>query len=112
MNNLTITMYFNADSDKLALYKSDPEDNGCEHTHEFDELVIVEQGHGLHVINGRPLFVQQGDVFYVRRTDHHFYDELGTLKLINILVNPNVDFNYLSRMEGLLERISAGNLSW
>jgi len=56
MNNLTITMYFNADSDKLALYKSDPEDNGCEHTHEFDELVIVEQGHGLHVINGRPLF--------------------------------------------------------
>ncbi len=63
MNNLTITMYFNADSDKLALYKSDPEDNGCEHTHEFDELVIVEQGHGLHVINGRPLFVQQGDVF-------------------------------------------------
>jgi len=111
MNNLTITMYFNADSDKLALYKSDPEDNGCEHTHEFDELVIVEQGHGLHVINGRPLFVQQGDVFYVRRTDHHFYDELGTLKLINILVNPNVDFNYLSRMESLLERISAGNLS-
>lgn len=46
MNNLTITMYFNADSDKLALYKSDPEDNGCEHTHEFDELVIVDRGMG------------------------------------------------------------------
>lgn len=106
MNTLTIAHYFKSTQDKLALYKSDPEDNGCEHCHEFDELVIVEQGHGLHVINGRPLYIQQGDIFYVQRGDHHFYDELGTLKLINILINPMANFSYLSKMESLLQRFS------
>ncbi|AHG20166.1 AraC family transcriptional regulator [Chania multitudinisentens RB-25] len=110
MNNLTISMYFKSESDKLSLYKSDPEDNCCEHTHEFDEIVIVEQGHGLHVINGRPFFVQQGDVFLVKRDDYHFYDELGTLKLINILINPNESFEFLRNMELLLERFSASGI--
>ncbi|WP_227551138.1 AraC family ligand binding domain-containing protein, partial [Klebsiella pneumoniae] len=48
------------------------------------------EGHGLHVINGRPLYIQQGDVFYVQPGDVHYYDELGTLKLINVLINPLV----------------------
>ncbi len=68
------------------MYASDPEDNSQEHGHEFAELVIVEEGHGLHVINGRPLYIQQGDVFYVQPGDVHYYDELGTLKLINVLI--------------------------
>ena len=50
MNTLKIETYFNHKSDKLALYKSNPESNSSEHNHEFDELVIVEHGHGLHVI--------------------------------------------------------------
>lgn len=111
MNNLKIATYFNSESDKLALYKSDPEDNSCEHNHEFDELVIVEQGHGLHVINGKPLFIQQGDVFLVRYHDYHFYDDLGTLKLINILINPNRQFVFLNKMEEILNRISASDLN-
>ena len=49
--------YFHATTDKLAIYSSDPEDNNKEHCHEFDELVIVKSGHGLHVINGQPLFL-------------------------------------------------------
>ncbi len=89
------------------MYASDPEDNSQEHGHEFAELVIVEEGHGLHVINGRPLYIQQGDVFYVQPGDVHYYDELGTLKLINVLINPAVAFGYLQQMEGLLQQLSA-----
>lgn len=40
MNSLKISMYFKSLTDKLAIYKSDPEDNSSEHTHEFDELVM------------------------------------------------------------------------
>ncbi|QYO83358.1 AraC family ligand binding domain-containing protein, partial [Klebsiella quasipneumoniae] len=85
---LTVEYYFTHPQDKLGMYASDPEDNSHEHSHEFAELVIVEEGHGLHVINGRPLYIQQGDVFYVQPGDVHYYDELGTLKLINVLINP------------------------
>lgn len=37
----------------------------------------------------------------------HYYDELGTLKLINVLINPAVAFGYLQQMEGLLQQLSA-----
>ncbi len=90
MMTLTVEYYFTHPQDKLGIYASDPEDNSQEHGHEFAELVIVEEGHGLHVINGRPLYIQQGDVFYVQPGDVHYYDELGTLKLINVLINPAV----------------------
>jgi AraC family L-rhamnose operon regulatory protein RhaS len=59
MMTLTVEYYFTHPQDKLGMYASDPEDNSQEHGHEFAELVIVEEGHGLHVINGRPLYIQQ-----------------------------------------------------
>lgn len=109
MNILTIPNYFGSIDSKLAIYKSDPEDNCCEHSHEFDEFVIVEEGHGLHVINSKPIYVRQGDVFYVQRSDHHFYDELGVLKLTNILINPSVEFTYLKELDVLLKKFSAND---
>ncbi|STW39494.1 HTH-type transcriptional activator RhaS [Klebsiella pneumoniae] len=63
MMTLTVEYYFTHPQDKLGMYASDPEDNSQEHGHEFAELVIVEEGHGLHVINGRPLYIQQGTYF-------------------------------------------------
>lgn len=107
MNTLTLAQYFDSIESKLAIYKSDPEDNCCEHSHEFDEFVIVEEGYGLHVINSKPIYVRKGDVFYVQRSDHHFYDELGVLKLTNILINPSVEFTYLKQIDILLKQFSA-----
>ena len=91
----------------VEYYFTHPQDKRHEHSHEFAELVIVEEGHGLHVINGRPLYIQQGDVFYVQPGDVHYYDELGTLKLINVLINPLVEFHYLQPLDTLLQTFSA-----
>lgn len=115
MNKLEISQYFPDEHCKLSLYASDPEDNNCEHSHSFQELVIVDEGHGLHVINGKPIFIQQGDVFFICENDVHFYDELGTLKLINILINPQLEFVFLTGIEGLLTRMTgsrAANYGW
>ncbi|HHS9777587.1 TPA: helix-turn-helix domain-containing protein [Raoultella ornithinolytica] len=108
---LTVEYYFADPQDKLGMYASDPEDNSHEHSHEFAELVIVDEGHGLHIINGRPLYIQQGDVFYVQPGDVHYYDELGTLKLINILINPEVEFHYLQHLDSLLQTFSSRRAS-
>ena len=107
MEKLRVEAYFPSADEKLSVYSSDPEDNNSEHCHDFNELVIVDSGHGLHVINGKPVFIQEGDVFFVRDNDYHFYDELGTLKLINVLINPQTQFNYLTNTESLLSRFSA-----
>jgi hypothetical protein len=41
---LTVEYYFADPQDKLGMYASDPEDNSHEHSHEFAELVIVDEG--------------------------------------------------------------------
>lgn len=63
MEKLRVEAYFPSADEKLSVYSSDPEDNNSEHCHDFNELVIVDSGHGLHVINGKPVFIQEGDVF-------------------------------------------------
>ena len=51
----------------------------AEHGREFAELVIVEEGMGYTLVNGRPLYIQQGRRILRPAGDVHYYDELGTL---------------------------------
>ncbi len=102
---LHIDEYFARSDDQFALYPSDPEGNDQQHCHEFDELVLVERGHGLHVLNGKPCYIQQGDVFYVHAGDRHCYDELGSLKLTNVLINKQKKFHFLSNIDPLLHNL-------
>lgn len=109
MYKLHIDDYFSSNDDRFSIYTSNPEDNNKEHCHEFDELVLVESGHGLHVINGKPCYIQEGDVFYVNTGDFHFYDELGTLKLTNILINKSKELKFLKNMDTILHNLKKNN---
>ena len=102
---LTINEYFPSPKHKLAIYRSDREDNNKEHHHQFDEIVMVTGGRGFHVINGHPYFVKRGDVFFVKIGTTHFYDEIDGLRLINILDNPNQTFHHLANISGLLANL-------
>jgi len=106
MHKLCIDDYFIHNNDRFSVYSSDPEDNNHEHCHEFAELVLVESGHGLHVINGKPSYIQEGDIFFVNEGDYHFYDELGTLKITNLLINRRQDFHFLSNTTPLINSIN------
>lgn len=106
MHKLCIDDYFIHSNDRFSVYSSDPEDNNHEHCHEFAELVLVESGHGLHVINGKPSYIQEGDIFFVNEGDYHFYDELGTLKITNLLINRRQDFHFLSNIAPLINSIN------
>jgi AraC family L-rhamnose operon regulatory protein RhaS len=109
MYKLHLDEYFAKTSDRFSVYTSNPEDNDREHCHEFDELVMVDSGHGLHVLNGKLSYIQEGDVFYVRSGDFHFYDELGTLKLTNILINNTTEFKYLKNIGYILNQLQQHN---
>jgi AraC family transcriptional regulator, L-rhamnose operon regulatory protein RhaS len=102
---LTIQDYFPSAKHKLSIYRSDPEDNNKEHSHEFEEFVIVTGGRGFHVIDGQPYFIKRGDVFFIKKESSHFYDEIDALKLINILINPNEDFHHICDFSMLLDQL-------
>jgi len=61
-----------------------------EHTHDHTELVLILKGSATHMVNGRPYFVQAGDVFvFSPHVRHGFRQALG-LEMVNIMFRPEI----------------------
>ncbi|MEB4676006.1 helix-turn-helix domain-containing protein [Enterobacteriaceae bacterium G50] len=75
------------------------------HGHDFDEIVIVRNGSGFHIINDEVRFICAGDFFLVTTNDTHSYVSTNNLSVINILVRRVRSFYFLQQMDLLLERV-------
>lgn len=103
MHKIRPDHYFKSESQPIAIHRTLPEVNNTEHNHDFEELVIVERGSAMHMLNGEAHFIQSGDVFYINRQDYHYYQNLGSLCLTNILIRPEVKFYFIPSVESLLK---------
>lgn len=56
------------------------------HQHEFEELVIVLSGEGLHNGNGHRHRIGRGDILFIDRTSFHSYEDTQGLNLVNLLI--------------------------
>ena len=56
------------------------------HGHAFTEVVIVEDGMGVHVVDGRRCELVPGDFFVITPQRSHAYDQPRNLHLINIMI--------------------------
>lgn len=56
-----------------------------EHSHEFDELVIVYEGFGINQVNGIDYQLSGGDVFIIHAGQEHSYSQTENLHLVNIV---------------------------
>nr|WP_255581228.1 helix-turn-helix domain-containing protein [Kluyvera sp. EC_51] len=73
------------------------------HGHEFDELVIVRDGSGFHIVNDIVHFICKGDFFLVTKNDTHSYVSTNHLSVINILIRRNHNFHFLQNIDALLQ---------
>lgn len=80
------------------------------HGHDFDEIVIVREGSGFHIINDTVQFICQGDFFLVTTSDTHSYISTNNLSIINILIRRTRGFNFLQGIDELLGNIATGRL--
>jgi AraC-like DNA-binding protein len=55
------------------------------HGHNFDELVIIKNGHAVHCTKKDSWKIQAGDVFIIRKGRSHAYRDAENLLLVNIL---------------------------
>lgn len=55
------------------------------HTHSFEELVIIESGHGTHFTKNESYEILAGDVFVIRKGKEHGYKDTSNLRLVNVL---------------------------
>ncbi|MCS4265188.1 HTH-type transcriptional activator RhaS [Serratia sp. BIGb0163] len=91
----------------VAIEPREPQSSFPEHHHDFHEIVIVEQGAGTHVLNGRPQRLCSGCVCFIRDYDRHLYEQTENLHLTNVLYRGPNAFRFLAGLEQLLPQ--AGN---
>jgi len=85
---LTKADYLPAEQMPVAVAERTPQPSFPPHIHEFNEIVLVWRGNGLHVMNDRPWPVTCGDIFYLQADDCHSYESVQDLVLDNIIYCP------------------------
>ncbi|MDR3515930.1 MAG: helix-turn-helix domain-containing protein [Azospirillaceae bacterium] len=82
---LATVEYFANEFQSVVIEPREPQTSFPLHDHEFDEIVIVQSGNGWHIINDRPSFITRGEVFYINAADHHEFERVDGLHLVNVL---------------------------
>lgn len=86
----------------IAIEPRAPQGVFPEHHHDFHEIVLVEQGAGIHIFNGQPQSLCGGCVCFVRDHDRHLYEQTENLWLTNVLWRGPQAFRFLSGLQDLL----------
>lgn len=100
--------FFSSGYSPVAIEPRAPQPEFPEHHHDFYEIVIVEQGAGVHVFNGNPYTLNSGCVCFVRDHDRHLFEHTDGLFLTNVLFRAPDAFKFLSGVEQFLPRESEG----
>lgn len=79
-----------------------PQNDFPEHYHDFWEIVLVENGSGIHVFNDQPFTLCSGTVCFVRADDHHLFESVDRLNLINVLYRAPNGFRFLNDIAAFL----------
>ena len=73
------------------------------HSHDFSELVIVTEGHGIHWVEGDEFPVTAGDAFLFQGNQEHFFKKRDGLIIYNVMFRPeelNLPLNELRKLPG------------
>ncbi len=112
VRKLTGSLYFDPEELPVALKRVE----GCSqthihdftgqcHFHDFVEIVIIEDGHGVQDINGELYSLKAGDIFVIQNQTRHYFTDYANLKIINIMFTPAL----LKQSERFLRRIPGFN---
>lgn len=96
--------FFARPGQAVAVADRYPQNVFAEHSHEFNELVLVWRGNGLHILNDRPYRITRGDLFYIRAKDRHAYASVNDLVLQNIIYCPErltLNLDWAAHIPGL-----------
>ena len=77
--------WFHADGFPIAVERRNPQLPFGPHTHEFNEIVIITGGKGMHVTGQDSYELSKGDAFVIGGSLPHDYEKIDELALVNVL---------------------------
>ncbi|RJT44083.1 helix-turn-helix domain-containing protein [Rahnella woolbedingensis] len=98
MKTLKVSDFFQSEHHAFSLFDMNCQSMEDVHEHEFDELVIVRNGSGFHIINDQAEFIHKGDFFIVSAHDVHCYESTNNLSITNILLHTERPFHFISNI--------------
>jgi len=106
--------FFNTKDATVTIEPRWPQHAFPEHYHDFWEIMIVEKGSGIHVLNDQPYVLGSGTVCFIRADDHHLFENVEELNLINVLYRSPHGFRYLADISAFLPTrdLPDGQLNW
>ncbi len=102
MLQLYCTDFFTSSKQSIAIEPRYPQPNFPEHTHDFNEIIIVTQGRGTHILNGYHHQLHSGMICYIQANDRHQFENVSNLHLTNVLYRSAEHFNYLIDLHAFL----------
>ncbi len=69
----------------ITTYLRSPQKPCPEHAHAFEEIIIISQGAGTHVVNDVPMHLSRNYVWYIKKHDRHLFEGVNGLCINNIL---------------------------
>ncbi len=84
--------FFDAGGAPVAIARSCHQKDHAQHTHDFNELVIVTGGQSVHLTPWDRYTIKRGDVFIIEHAGRHGYESTSDLEIVNVLF----DFERLS----------------
>ena len=73
--------YFISELNTVTVERREHQEPFPLHDHDFDELVIVSSGNGVHVWNDYIYPITSGDILYINHDDIHGFESVNNLKL-------------------------------
>lgn len=109
MTMLQSVDFFPAGGFPVVIESRAPQNEFPEHYHDdFHEIVIVEQGSGVHIFNGEPKPLCSGCICFVRNHDRHLYEKTDRLILTNVLFRGPESFRFVTGFQDLLPKEGHG----
>lgn len=59
------------------------------HSHDYSELVVILDGHAVHVIEGREYPISAGQVFFIHGNVSHGYKNVDQIQYVNVMFHPD-----------------------
>jgi AraC-like DNA-binding protein len=86
----------------FCIEKAFLQENFESHTHDFNELVFIFGGSGIHEIDNEKYSIKKGDVFVIKGNSQHSFTNVDNLQIINIMFYEEnlIDFADYKTMSG------------
>lgn len=94
--------YFRSIYTPVKIEKRTPQEPFPIHSHDFNELVIVLHGVGIHELNGKASLICGGQVIFIRSDDEHSFVNTENLNLINVIYRPIEKFIFFKGVGTLI----------